>query len=277
MQKEIRLPEYDGSYDAERFCEMVQKAAQHNQWDEAVTCLNLVNCLKGPTRQILSYFAPSVALTSKMLLDALKVKFGLQLRKEEASTKLRVKVQAQGETLRQLGMEIEMLVNHAYPLAEPTTKDDIATSDFVRAISDGELRKLVALERPRSLREAMRTAEEIESTLRNVNHQGVPTIAVSTQEMALRDQVKELWQELKELKGVCATVAPSSLRQEKQEQWTTNQGRWSETKMKCYRCGEPGHLSRNCFARRNPSNSEEYEVQGKGQPRVAGRGGWRKN
>jgi hypothetical protein len=36
--------------------------------------------------------------------------------------------------LRQLGLSIETLINHAYPTADQLAKEDIATREFVKAI-----------------------------------------------------------------------------------------------------------------------------------------------
>ena len=64
-------------------------------------------------------------------------------------------------------------------MADPLTKEDISVREYLRAIFNDDLRKQVALQRPRTLRCAIQTAEEVQTTLKHfskANHSIVMTV-----------------------------------------------------------------------------------------------------
>lgn len=282
MKRKIRLADYDGSHNAEHFVELVERTAKHNAWTEEETFLNVSAAIKGSAQTVKDRFPPGKKVTSTMLLDALKDRFGNQLRKEDASIKLAQRKQGKGETLKQLGADIEMLVNHAYPSAEYDTRDDIAKREFVRAIWHDELRKQVALKGPKNLIDAIHAAEEIEVTLRQMGGTSKAAIVMAVE----RDSSETLISLIKNMQGQLQRLED---RQERQYVYKGHRSHPSQespinTGFQCYKCGMEGHIAKSCtsFQQRNQekyhSNTFAHKphLQGKGDPQGMGEAAQRK-
>jgi hypothetical protein len=258
-RREMGLPDYDGSYDAELFISTVGRTVRYNQWDEDATFIALMNSVKGQARIILTTFPPHTIPNSKMLLDALRARFGGRMSSQEASIKLASRRQEKDETLRQLALDLQSLVQHAYPFAEIRTQEDIAIREFVRGISESEIKKLLALHHPQNLQAAIGYAEEVEATLKLVNKPKPPKIILATElkDRDLHKEIEALRKEIVQLQTAtqysCATLQQPSYSSRRQLPH-------SEGPITCHRCGGIGHMLREC-------PSKDVNVQGNGQPR----------
>jgi hypothetical protein len=257
------LPDYDGSYDAELFISTVGRTVRYNQWDEDATFIALMNSVKGQARIVLTTFPPHSIPNSKMLLEALRARFSGRMSSQEASIKLASRKQGRDETLRQLALDLQSLVGHAYPFAEIRTQEDISIREFVRGIAEPEVKKLLALHHPQNLQAAIRYAEEVEATLKLVNKPKPPQTVLTTELMGrdLHNEMEALQKEIIQLRAAtqnsCATFQQPFYSSRRQLPH-------SEGQITCYRCGGIGHMLREC-------PSKDVNVQGNGQPRDVGR------
>jgi hypothetical protein len=295
----LKLPTYDGSYHAEQFCQQAKQIALHNDWSEVEFVCNLSTVLQGQAQRIKDLFPSQVTITSKMLLDALLIRFGAQLSSEDASSRLSLRRQNKGESLRQLGLEIESLVNHAHPLADVATKEEISIREFIPAIFSDELRKQVALKRPKTLRGAMQTAEEVKATLNHFSHSKNVVVMTTSgsgdesdsrglnrdkgngasdwhaSDSAIRAQLDFLTKKVEEVSRKSSPFGVREVQSEGRHAYLPPHMRDSNSHnappnnfsavRKCFSCGKEGHIFKNCGQR-----------QGNGGPQGA-RGGVRRD
>ena len=168
----LRLPEYDGGYDSGIFLTQVQKISDLNRWGDEELCANLMSSLKGAARDTLACFPPGTHLTTNKLVKALKAKFGKQIQSDVARSRLAELRQQRGQTIRQLGLEIEKLVGQAYDAIDPKMRKILATDAFMTALWESDVRLQVCLSQPKSLDAAIASAESIETAVRQARGQG---------------------------------------------------------------------------------------------------------
>jgi hypothetical protein len=162
----LKLPEYDGAYEASIFLRQLDSVSELNNWTDQEVCAHLLTSLKGPARDILSCFPSDVNITTQKLRKALKDKFGRKVQSDVARLKLSEFRQGRGQNLRQLGFEIEKLITQAYGQVDGPTRNTLSVDAFLNAITDSEVKLQVRLRQPKDLAEAIQQAESTESALR---------------------------------------------------------------------------------------------------------------
>lgn len=178
-QPEVRIPEYDGSYEAGIFIKQLDKITALNHWNEDQVCANLMGALKGQARDVLACFTHKDNLDSHHIIKALEAKFGRKVQEDVARSRLQEVKQGRGQTLRQLGFEIEKLIGQAYGEVEGGIRDSLAVDAFLQALLDLDVRLHVRLSRPKNLEEALLTSESVESAVRQARSAGRKVTFVS--------------------------------------------------------------------------------------------------
>ena len=173
------------------------------------------------------------------------------------------------ETLPELAEDMERLARLAYPGAPVEVLETLTKDQFIDALNDDETRLRVAQARPTSLRAALGTALEIESSSLAAQRRARPvrTVRESPTKVKmesyvdpLEDTVKrntEFLAELKKITSELREVAKSVNRGGKNQTRSPPRG-----KRKCWTCGSEDHLQRDCRLysadeKRSESGNEE--------------------
>ena len=97
------------------------------------------------------------------LTEALEARFGSQHRTEMYRAQLRCRVRGREEMLLELSQAVQCLTHQAYPAAPSSLQDTLARDHFIDALPDSEMRWRFHQARPKCLREALTTAQEVEA------------------------------------------------------------------------------------------------------------------
>ena len=96
-------------------------------------------------------------------MEALEARFGSKHQTEMYRAQLRSRTKKREETLPELAQAIRRLTRQAYPNAPSTLRDTLSRDHFIDALPESEVRWRIHQGRPKSLREALTAALEIEA------------------------------------------------------------------------------------------------------------------
>ena len=97
------------------------------------------------------------------LIEALESRYGSKHQTETYRAQLRCRTRKREETLPELAQAVQRLTRQAYPNAPTSLQDILARDHFIDALPESEVRWRIDQARPRSLRDALTTALEIEA------------------------------------------------------------------------------------------------------------------
>ena len=203
-----------------------------NRWDAAETAAHIVLALEGNALQVLMDVAPEELSDYSSLTLALKRRFGKRTSTDQLRDQLAHRRRADGEALGAYAADVRYYTEQGYPTFDPSACDELALSAFIRGLTPEKLREHLRLRSPTTLQVALEEAERVETVL--------------SPRQQLRPQVRQAEISDDDEEGaVCQaqpSPAPAGLRQPRRRlQARQNPG-------DCYRCGEPGHMARDCPA-----------------------------
>lgn len=252
--QKVKLPDYDGTYEAGLYLRQVDKVSTLNGWSEDVLLAHMMAALKGSAREILACFPEEDELTLDRLKCSLKDRFGRIVQKDVARSLLQDRMQREDETPRQLAVDVERLINHAYPEAKGEIREELVVEAFLRALGDQDLKLQCRLKGPKRLRDAVKDAETVESCLRQArpkNSAGKQTRHVNaveaSTESSIAKQLERATTGIAKLQIQMEELQKKSLRPQQTQQTLGRPGDSSTYHpVECYHCGKFGHIQRNC-------------------------------
>ena len=137
--------------------------AQLNEWGSVEKAAFLTTSLEGSAANILGGIPADRLQDYAVLVAALEMRFGTAIQKELNRVKLRSRRRQRGEPLVEMADDIKRLARLAYDDAPTAMQDTHAKEQFIDAMTDDDLRVRVLQSRPTSLREAPKSALELES------------------------------------------------------------------------------------------------------------------
>ena len=235
----VKLPQYSGEEPIESYRIQVELAAQLNGWSDAETAMGLAVALKGRAAQVLTSLRKEERLNYNVLMGALEQRFGRPVSMDEAMSKLFARVRGEKEGLGAYAAEIQELTLRSYPGYPRELQEDLARTAFVRGLRPYRLKEHIGVFGPRTFREALREAERVESML------WVPNRTPSAPAYVRQAEWVEDQSDEEEVVQSAAPTPPPP----RQEKKTAKRRQFSDrSQAGCYRCGEPGHIARNCPA-----------------------------
>jgi hypothetical protein len=293
---------FDGSTSLDTFLIQFDTVARYNEWCDDDRCAQLKCCLTGTAGQVLWELGDPDKLTYQQLVERLRARYGSAGQKELFVAQLRARRRRPNETLADLHRDVRRLMALAYPDNSGTTLyEEIAKSHFVSALNDRVL-ELKVLERdPADLDAAYLLAVRLEAYAFNYGRDNSPEargnryrrdkndehisrrIAAVEQalqtvtdgnktrelQMQLNDMAKELgrYRLLEEQRNSAVAESSETNPSATQSRTTTVSGgsnlpRTRQSNIKCFNCGEVGHLSRKCPLKRRQSEANSANTEG---------------
>ena len=154
---------HDGRNPWDAYRTQFQMLATVNGWSTQEKAAYLAVSLKGAAVNVLNGIPADQLYDYDTLLTALEARFGTGHQAELNRMKLKNRVRKREEGLTELAEEVEKLIQLAYPGADPTMTEVLGIDHFIDALHEEEMRLKVRQSRPKTLRQAVQTALELES------------------------------------------------------------------------------------------------------------------
>ena len=255
----IKPEPYDGKTDWPEYLVYFEQLAEVYGWDHPTMAVVLGLSLRGDARSVLASLSLAQRRDYRVLKDALTQAFRPTQQIYLYQAELKNRVKKPSESLSDLGRDIVRLTKLAYPTADPETRETIAISAFLDALPGNamETRMSVLRARPKTMLEVVALAIEVETVVeasshrrarRDVHQLDDEPKSRETENEKLRKAVEQLTDTVKSLETRKSTSG-------QQFHKNSEQAKGRKELRKCYNCGKPGHIKKDC--RKPPKQGNE--------------------
>ena len=236
-----RLPKYSGLTPLEPHLAQFRIAARFYRWSKEESAAQLALALEGTAVQVLMDLSPVEQDNLEDLISALQRRFGQRVVTGHRRDLLSTRRRREGERLGAYAADLRLYAQRGYPDFPSAARDELALHAFLQGLTPPQLGQHVRLAGPLTLEAALDVAERAERELSTVRPSGTS-----------QPHVRRTDYEQDEAGEECAQAGTAPRRP-----WTSPQGfrqpssdrRESGADVRrCHRCGEPGHLARDCPA-----------------------------
>ena len=249
----IKPEPYDGKSDWPEYLVYFEQLAEVYDWDHPTMAVVLGLSLRGDARSVLASLSLAQRRDYSVLRDALTQAFRPTQQIYLYQAELKNRVKKPKESLSDLGRDIVRLTKLAYPTADTETRETVAISAFLDALPGNamETRMSVLRARPRTMLEVVALAIEVETVVETSSHR-----RARRDVHQLDDEPKNNESESEKLRKAVEQLTVTVKGLEKEQSTSgqrfhknSNQAEGKKELRKCYNCGKPGHLKKDC---RNP-------------------------
>jgi hypothetical protein len=236
------LPEvYDGTSSWDGWAFHFENVAAVNRWDDADKLRWLRVRLTGRAQKALQRLPETSASTYAAARAALKARFDPESRHTRYQAEFQARRKKATEGWADFADDLKALADKAYPTLQDEAREQLAINSFLQQLMPPQVAFSVKQKRPASLDDAVAATLELESYV------SPPTAGVSaTQpEEAVCSPVTSEARHVEQLTKVVKQLA------EQVERLQTAATRPQQRRIRpfsgeCWRCGQPGHMARNC-------------------------------
>ncbi|KAJ8006813.1 hypothetical protein DPEC_G00111120 [Dallia pectoralis] len=230
----VKPPKFNGQGKWEVFFTQFELLANAGRWSDETKALQLALCLTEEASECLLTLAPGGRADYRALVEALGDRFGSDSQPNTLRIELGNRKRLPGESLKALASSILSMTRRAYGTMPLGVQDELARDSFIRALAPTECRH-VQMAEPLSLRVAVEVARKRELIWGGGEDRQpeVRAVVAGGPEIVTPGWVDEL----------SGLVRAATLVIEKGSRQRSNT---SYTRMVCWRCGQSGHLQRDC-------------------------------
>ena len=249
----IKPTSFDGSTSWEDYKAQFDLIAELNHWDAGTKSIYLAASLKGPAQGILGDLEDAQRRDLPTLTAALNSRFGSENQTEMHRAQLRSRMRRREETLPELAQAIRRLTRQAYPDASASLRETLGRDHFLDALPESDVRWRIYQTRPKSLREALNVAVELEAfQVADKQRRGARAVLPQRKEDLTTDSHSQrpdegLQKELKDLRGlVNKLLAEKSRTSAPRSRERPRDRRPPAGYSGCHACGALDHFRRDC-------------------------------
>lgn len=222
FKSKIKLPTFDGSTPWSVYRVQLEAAAECNRWSQHETAVHLLMSLKGPALELLQGVDQKERCNLATIMELLDARYGERHLASLRQRQLLTRRQRQGESIQDFEADIARLSQLVYSEIPIKVRESLSTETFLKGLLNGDLEEKVRLMRPKSSKEALGMALELEACQQACGTKR-PVRELALDEEAVEQIVHRVFQ--KNRKGLC------------------------------YRCNKPGHFARECKERRREAEN----------------------
>ncbi|XP_067628486.1 uncharacterized protein [Eurosta solidaginis] len=223
----VKTPSFDGSVPFQVFKLQFEKTAAVNNWNAEDKVAALFVALKGPAAEILQTIPEGERNNYEALMAAVERRYGSEHRKQIFQIELQNRYQKANETLQEFASDIERLAHLANADAPVEYTERVKIQSFINGIRDVETKRATYANPKPTFAETVSQAliQETASLLCK------PVFKARRVEVERPEWVDPILEALKGSQQKNAGV------------------------IKCFKCGNPGHIARHCDLGANSSNN----------------------
>jgi hypothetical protein len=157
-----QLPVFDGNNaDLESYKRQCLAIAKQNEWTPEDLAIRIISSLQGDARSLMTLLPVGQENQLDQIWNILKSRFDKPFLSEVAKNMLANLQQRRGETFLHLSLQVEKLVDRAYPLANLPMRQQLILDHFIKGIANSGVRYEIRLRKPKDVNQAEQLAEEI--------------------------------------------------------------------------------------------------------------------
>ena len=237
---------YDGSSVWEAYRTQFGLLAGLNKWTDQEKAAHLAVSLQGTALTVLTNLPEEQRSDYGALCAALENRFGNTRQVELNRARLRNRMKRREESLPELAEDVERLTRLAYPDAGEQMITVLAKDQFIDSLPEEDMRLRIQQSWPATLRQALEAALELESYV-VASKRIKPVREVLLEGSSPEEECSEA-EMLCQLER-CVKALQFRSRTQKNRRNPVVQGPgtgFARRRRVCWKCGEPGHIQRNC-------------------------------